>query len=476
MRCFAGLLSIAAATLPLGGCADEEAAPPTDELQEIADGLTEDVFVGTGPANGKRRFQVPAASLTVAVADEPAETVASGVSRLGDDRPLDPGQVQPIGSNTKVVTAVLVMRLVEEGRLDLDERLPQIAKANREDGGRLAHLVRRYEPRVREVTLHELLNHTSGLQSWDDTDAWTEAFVRDPLRRSRLDRLSSYGLAQPAIFSPGARGEWNYSNTDYTLLGMVLEAVSGDSVRSQMEALFDEIGMDRSAYAPTPVEVRMTPLSSLLIDGYMPIPPHSEKQPAVLTEAFDGAGTADAVIGHPRPVESVSTNPKTSGLTVDVRRAAATETARDEGHRKFKYVNVTHAYNLGMGLTAGGIVSNSEDVARFWRALFDGELVEPETLELMKETVPVGEARPKGVDVRWGIGFGHQQIGPGVLFEGSPAYSVWYHLGNIFGYSSASYYVEEEDVVVTNTVDIFPQPVGDLGVLREVLRDRARAG
>ncbi len=92
----------------------------------------------------------------------------------------------------------------------------------------------------------------------------------------------------------------------------------------------------------------------------------------------------------------------------------------------------------------------------------------------MKTTVPVGEAQPKGVEERWGLGPGYQRIAPGALFKGSPEYTVWYHLGNIFGYSTASYYVEEEDLVVSNTVNIFPDPVGDLGVLRDVLRAQSR--
>jgi hypothetical protein len=57
-----------------------------------------------------------------------------------------------------------------------------------------------------------------------------------------------------------------------------------------------------------------------------------------------------------------------------------------------------------------------------------------------------------------------------VLWKGSPRFGVWMHLGDIFGWESAAYYVRQEDLVVTNTDNLFPTPVGDLGVLREVLR------
>lgn len=469
------IASTALVAFALAGCGDED-EPPAGEIQEIADHVTEDVFVGTGLAGGRQRFHVPATSLSVNDSEGDTETAVSGIANLRDESPIELGQVQPVGSNSKVVTAVLVMRLVEEGRLDLEGGLPEIARFNRRDSGRLHRLVSEFEHKVRDVTLHELLNHTSGLASWDDTDQWAAAFARDPLQRWRLAQVTRYGLENPPVFPPGAKGKWNYSNTDYTLLGMVLEAVTGVSVERQMADLFDEVDMDRSYYAPTPSEVRRPPISEHLIHGYMPVPPPSEKQPAVLVEAFDRASTVDAVAGHPRAVETVSSNPKASGPTVAVKPATTSATARVEGHGKFTYRDVTHAYGFDMGLSAGGIVSNTEDLARFWRALFDDELVEPETLRIMQETVPVGEAQPEGVTERWGIGFGHQEIAPGRLFEGSPGYSVWYHLGNIFGYSSASYFVEEEDLVVTSTVDIFPQPVGDLGVLRDVLRAQARDG
>ena len=50
------------------------------------------------------------------------------------------------------------------------------------------------------------------------------------------------------------------------------------------------------------------------------------------------------------------------------------------------------------------------------------------------------------------------------------------HLGDTFGYASAAYFVEGQDLVVTNTVNLFPQPVGDLGLLRDVLRVQQGAG
>jgi hypothetical protein len=74
----------------------------------------------------------------------------------------------------------------------------------------------------------------------------------------------------------------------------------------------------------------------------------------------------------------------------------------------------------------------------------------------------------------YGLGFQRQDVAPGAFWPGSPRLRIWMKLGDIFGWTSASYYVEGPrpygGVVVTNTTNLFPSPVGDLGVLRVTLR------
>ena len=77
---------------------------------------------------------------------------------------------------------------------------------------------------------------------------------------------------------------------------------------------------------------------------------------------------------------------------------------------------------------------------------------------------------------RWGLGFGEQIVAPNAFFPGSLPYRIWMRRGDTFGYASAAYFVEGQDLVVTNTVNLFPQPVGDLGLLRDVLRVQQGAG
>jgi CubicO group peptidase (beta-lactamase class C family) len=436
-------------------------------LQGVIDGMTHDVFVGNGITGKRQLFHLPAAALTVNSSDDDSQTFVSGTADLNSREPPRASDIQPIGSNTKVVTAVLVMRLVQDGKLQLEERVPAIVSKYGDDQDPLTALARKYPDRLKHVTLREMLNHTSGLADSLDSTGFAAAFSKDPLATFTLPQLASYGLEEPPVFPPGAPGRWNYSNTDYQMLGLILEAVTGQPVEQQMQALFDEAGMKSTHYTPSVTQMQGPPIAGSLIHGYMPGTGPNAKQPTLLS-VFDSAPTATTKLG-PAAVQVISTNPAESGPAVQVSPADPRLTRQVRKHPTFTYKDVTSAYSLSIGQTAGGIVSNTEDLARFYRALFGGKLVDRDTLALMEQTVPTGE-NFKGVQVRWGLGFGQQLIDPGVLFPGSPRLTVWMHLGDIFGWESAAYYVPQEDLVVTNTDNLFPTPVGDLGLLRNVLR------
>lgn len=124
-----------------------------------------------------------------------------------------------IGSVTKQFTAALVMRLVEQKKLDLDDELGKY--------------VPDFPLQGKKVTLRMLLNHTSGIPSYTDVgDAWLKA---TPLELSHTELLA-FVAGKPFDFEPGT--DWRYDNTGYYLLGMVLEKVHGKPFAA---VLHDEI-------------------------------------------------------------------------------------------------------------------------------------------------------------------------------------------------------------------------------------------
>jgi CubicO group peptidase (beta-lactamase class C family) len=454
----AGLVLAAAAGTPA------EAATLGERLQAVADGLVSDVFVGPGLFGGQQAFYVPGTALTVDVPGRGQRTYVAGRADLRGGRVVRPEDRQPVGSGTKPMMALLVLELARRGRIGIDDRLTAVAAAKRRDGGRLARLVAAHRRRLRGITVRQLLNMSSGLRDYDDDPAFGRVFARSPKAPRSMARLAAFGLARPRLFRPGVRGRTYYSNTNYVLAGMVVEAVTGRSFASRIRALFRRARMRRSSYplGVGPGGVR----------GYQPPYPAGQTLPAVV-RPFLGLPELSFSM-TPRAVRSVSTGSLASGPTVGVRPAPPQLRARYGGAQQVTWQDVTGVYRpAAIGSAAGAGVSSAGDLARFWRLLFGGRLVDRATLSLMRSSVPASP-NPPGVRNYFALGLQRQDVARGVFFAGSPPLRIWMKLGDIFGYTSASYYVEGPrpygGVVVTNVTNLFPSPVGDLGVLRDTLR------
>lgn len=159
--------------------------------------------------------------------------------------PIDCAMPFQIGSNTKMMTAVVLLQLQEEGKLSVDDplskHLPEIA-ARLPNGG--------------AMTLRQLAQHTSGVFSYTDNapdgePGLMEGGTTDPqaLRRQVspedvIDFVVEHGAP---LFPPGKSGAWSYSNTGYTLLGLIIERVEGLPLEKVFETrIFGPLGMDNS--------------------------------------------------------------------------------------------------------------------------------------------------------------------------------------------------------------------------------------
>ncbi|MCT4355062.1 beta-lactamase family protein [Streptomyces sp. Je 1-79] len=172
------------------------------------------------------------AGIQLRVNDERGEWVGSaGVSRLGESaEPATDGRFR-IGSTTKTFTATVVLRLVAEGRIALDgpvdDHLPGFGLDRR-------------------ITVRMLLQHTSGLfnhtgEYGDDGTVepgipWQgQEYVDNQFHTYPPEELVRLALSKPARFEPGA--DWSYSNTNYVLAKLLVEAVTGRSLAEETERL-----------------------------------------------------------------------------------------------------------------------------------------------------------------------------------------------------------------------------------------------
>ncbi|MFE6871096.1 serine hydrolase domain-containing protein [Kitasatospora sp. NPDC057692] len=200
------------------------AAPRPDAVQQHLDALV-------------KEDGLPAALATVKGRDSRSRTYTAGVGDLatGARVPVD-GQVRA-GSNTKAFTAVVVLQLVAEGRVGLDTAvdtyLPGLLRGDGFDG--------------RQITVRQLLQHTSGLPDYMDAPALAD-FTAVQYRYFEPRELLDGALAQKALFPAGTG--WMYSNTNYLVAGLLIQKVTGRPFGEEVtRRVIDRIGL-RHTYFP----------------------------------------------------------------------------------------------------------------------------------------------------------------------------------------------------------------------------------
>jgi D-alanyl-D-alanine carboxypeptidase len=250
---------------------------------------------------------------------------AAGLADTATGRPLDARDQFEIGSNTKTFTATLILQLVDQGKVTLDAPVEKY----------LPGVV----PNGENITVRMLLQHTSGLFSYTAEPSFFAMMEADPQHVFTEQELLDIAFAHKPNFAPGAG--WSYSNTNYTLLGIIAQKQTGKSLA-------------------TLVQQRIAgPL-----------------------------GLRDTYYADPR---ATNTGPGYAhGYAITLTSGAPT------------YVDIATGPIGGWGGAAGAVVSTSGDLSRFFSAVLGGKLFSSEQLRQMKTTVEIPE--DFGVAGRYGLG------------------------------------------------------------------------
>jgi D-alanyl-D-alanine carboxypeptidase len=250
----------------------------------------------------------------------PDGTVWTGVSGISHDNvPMTDDLVFGIGSVTKTLTATLTMRLVEEGLLSLEDPLKKWLPEFPNIAG--------------DITVRQLLNHTSGVAGFFNGERiWTD-FPKDKSRHWEPEEVLAY-VGEP-YFSPG-EGQ-HYVNTNYVLLGMIIREATGSSVsEAYRRYLWEPLGL-RSMYLGSEDEL-----------------------PENLAYTFSDIYTKSFGVGNPGVMEDVSLYPRMA-------------------HDSIVW-------------TAGGAFSTPRDLAVFGHALYTGEILTPASTEEMLHFVEIPDS------------------------------------------------------------------------------------
>jgi CubicO group peptidase (beta-lactamase class C family) len=204
-------------------------------------------------------------------------TVSAGVTAAGGAQPVGPDTLFWIASMTKPITSVAAMQLVEQGRLELDmpigALLPELQQSRILEGGK-------FRPATRQITLRQLLTHTSGYSYAFASKEYADYIAAHPELPHPSTRA---GLDAPLLFEPGERWEYGIS-TDW--VGLAVEAASGQ----RLDAYFNDhilgpLGMRDTSFTPTEAQfANAAAMHQRLPDGSLrPKPAGPQKPPEVLS-------------------------------------------------------------------------------------------------------------------------------------------------------------------------------------------------
>jgi D-alanyl-D-alanine carboxypeptidase len=194
------------------------AAQSVDSIDPALRGRIDRIAAGVMQQHG-----VPSASVAVVKGGKLVYAHAYGNAHLNPDTAATPDMRYSVGSISKQFTAAAILMLQEQGKLSLDDA------------------VGKYVPgltRGDEVTIRQILSHTSGYQ-----DYWPEDYLMTPMMKpSNAQQIVDTWAKKPLDFEPGT--QWQYSNTGYVIAGLIVEKVSGEKLFDFLgEHIFHPLGM-----------------------------------------------------------------------------------------------------------------------------------------------------------------------------------------------------------------------------------------
>ena len=281
-------------------------------------------------------------------------TVNYGTTLLSANSPPRLGTHFRIASNTKTMTAAVVVLLAQEDKLSLDDP------------------VSKYIPDVPNgdnITITELLNMRSGLYTYDDDpDFWT-VLERDPTKVWSPAEVLAIAFKHAPYFPPGT--DFHYSNTNYALLGLITEKIEGKPLASCFQdRLFGPLGLKDTLLPPSTSNSLPDPYSH----GYL-----------------YGGCSFRLLTGEPYPPE--------------IQAAAKAGTLKPDD---------CTSQNSSYASAAGGVISTAKDCATWIQALVGGKVFNAEyQRRWLNSMQPEVASKPEGQ--KYGYGISQLSWGPNTI-------------------------------------------------------------
>jgi len=217
------------AVVLFAACNDDETVEPqsADYKQLLSEYLTKN------PA-------IKGAMASVSTRDENIWVGAEGLAEVSNNQQMDTEAFFSIASLTKPFIATLVLQLVEEGKCSLDDLV-------------MDHIKQDYVqqvPNINDITIKHLLSHTSGVYDYLENGTLHLQAINTPDARYTLEDRVNYAIENgDPEFTPGEG--YSYSNTNYVLLGQLVEDITGNDLKHELEyRIFEPLSLENTFFAP----------------------------------------------------------------------------------------------------------------------------------------------------------------------------------------------------------------------------------
>lgn len=337
------------------------------------------------------------------------EAFSGKVGREADAGPVDQDTLYQMGSTSKSFTVAVILKLEAAGKLSIDDTL----------GKWLPDY-----PAWKDVTVRQLLNMTSGIPNYSETEWMSRSWAEDPKRDFTFKDLVAAAYPSPDNQLPVSKG-YHYSNTNYILAGMIAEKAAGKPFRDLVhELVIEPYGLDATYYeASTYPQAVVARLSH----GYFENEACAEYQPDC-KQSWNLP-----IIG--RDMRDLSTSWMQS---------------------------------------AGGAVASARDVDRWMRAVFAGKVVPAKQQEEWTALVSMKTGEPiADVSAEDPGGF---SLGLGKKILGELG-AQWFYQGESLGYRTLYVWFADEDLMITVQTNSQPPDGTDklheaVGALYEIVKTK----
>jgi D-alanyl-D-alanine carboxypeptidase len=326
---------------------------------------------------------IPGVVVLIRSAKQGDWSAAFGTKEIGKNEPISLDDYFRIGSNTKTMTATVILQLVQEGKLSLDDPVSKYVAgiAN----GEL-------------ITVGQLADMRSGLDAFTSNLGYNQTLDSTPTKAWTPEELLGIARPQPALSPPGQT--FDYSNTNYLLLGIIMQQVTGKTVAENFEErIFRPLGLrhtsfpaqnDSSIPEPHPQGYQFG-TNAADIDSYA-LPP---------------AEVSGALNGTLPPIKDTTINPSAFW-------------------------------------TAGAVISTPADMTTYVKGMVSGELLDKRTQSTrIASILPTDPTKPIG------YGYGLVKFGP----------FLYGHDGQTPGFSTFMAYDLKNDITIVIGTNLAASPV-----------------